>query len=149
MPHHFVTGRKIAFQVDLVVVAALAVEIARVDLAGDQEHGQRVGPGLGHAGQGVGCTWPGRRTDDSRSSRHPRIAVSHERPGLLVAGENSRDPAAAPQGVVNCRRVRPGHAEYVVNAAADEALHQYVGTCSGHLPGAPKKASAIKQSPLP
>src|SRR5271157_1110439 len=74
------------------------------------------------------------------------LREGHERPGLLVAGQNSRDPAAAPQGVVNCRRVRPGHAEYVVNAAADEALHQYVGTCSGHLPGAPKECLGIRMT---
>ena len=43
-----------ALEVDLVIVAAFPVQVGRIDLTGQEEHGHRVGPGFGHARQGVG-----------------------------------------------------------------------------------------------
>ena len=93
VPHHFVAGSKDRSQVDLVVVAAFAIERRRVDLAGDQKDRHRIGPAFGDARERIGRARPGRRANDAGAARHARIAVGRERPCLLVANQDGVDRA--------------------------------------------------------
>ena len=95
-----------------MVVAALAIERRRIDLARDKQDRDRVGPAFGHAGEGIGRARPGRRADDSGAAGHARVSIGGEGAGLLVANQDGVDRAGPPRdGVVDRRRVRARHAE--------------------------------------
>ncbi len=115
-------------EVDLVIVAALAVQRIGVDLAGEQEDRHRVGPALGDAGQRVGRAGAGGGADHPGLAGDPGRAVGGEGGGLLVADQERPDRAGPRQGVVDRRRVRARHAEQAAHSPAGQALHQDVRT---------------------
>ena len=124
VPHHLRHRAEDPFEVDLVVVAALAIQGVGIDLAGDQQDRDGIGPALGDAGQRVGRAGPGGGADDAGLSRHPRRAVGGEGGGLLVADQERPDRAGPRQGVVDRRRVRARHPEQATHSPTGQALHQ-------------------------
>ena len=115
-------GPEDGLEVNLVVIAALAVKVGRVDLPGEQEQGDGVCPGLGHPRQRIGRPWTGRGANDSRPRGDPGVAIGHECPGLLVAGQDRGDRAGSRQGVVDCGGMRSGHAKDVFDAVESRAF---------------------------
>ena len=113
-------------EVDLVVIAALAIEGVGVHLAGEQENRDRVGPALGDARQGVGRARAGRRADDPGLARDPRIAVGGEGAGLLVANQGRADRAGPADRIVDRRRVGTRHPKKMPDAPTNQSVHQQI-----------------------
>ena len=119
-------GPEDGLEIDLMVIAALTVEIGHVHLSGEQEQGDGISPGLGHPRKGVGRPWTGRGANNARSRGDPRITIGHECPGLLVAGQDRFDHFSPRQGVVDRRRMRPGHAKDMFDAVVCQSFHQSI-----------------------
>ena len=113
-------------EVDLVVIATLAIEGVGIHLPGEQENGDRVGPALGDARQGVGRARAGGRADDPGLSRHPRIAVGGEGAGLLVANQRCADRAGPANRIVDRGRVGTRHPKKMPHAPMNQSVHQQI-----------------------
>ena len=72
------------FEIDLVIRAAFDIEPVGVDLAGEQNNGRRVGPGLGDTSQGVGFAGSSGGANVTRFARDVRIAIGHELPACSL-----------------------------------------------------------------
>ena len=113
-------------EVDLVVIAALAIEGVGVHLAGEQENRDRVRPAFGDPRQGVGRARAGGRADDPGPSRDPRIAIGGEGAGLLVANQGCADRARPADRIVDRGRVGTGHPKKMPDAPTNQSVHQQV-----------------------
>ncbi len=108
-------------QVDLMVIAALAIHRVGIDLAGQQEDRDRIGPAFGDPAQGVGRAGARGRADHAGLARHPRRAVRREGAGLLVADQDRADRARPGESVVDRRGVRARHPEQVPHSPSHQS----------------------------
>ena len=113
-----------------MIVAALAVERRRVDLAGEQEDGDGVGPAFGDPGQGVGRAGAGGCAHDAGPARDARVPVRGEGAGLLVADQDRANRARPSDRVVDRRRVRARHPEKMTHPPPGQALDQQIDPAS-------------------
>ena len=86
-------------------------------LAGDRQHRQPLGVGVGDPGDEVGRARPRRGDAGSGPERHPRVAARHEGRALLVLDQHALH-AGVVQAVVDRQHVRARHAEDVVDPQA-------------------------------
>ncbi len=123
-----------SLEIDLVIIATLAIERVGVDLTREQEDRDRVGPAFGDSRQRIGRAGAGRRADDSRPARDPRVAIRGEGAGLLVADQDRANGARSADRVVNRRRVRARHPEQIAHSMTSQSVHQYVRPVLHDLP---------------
>ena len=96
VPHQCGHRPEDPLEVDLVVIAALAIQRVGVDLAREQEDRHRVGPAFGDPGQRVGRAGAGGRADDARLGPSP--ARSHPRRRHRPARCGSGSCGSSPTG---------------------------------------------------
>ena len=107
-------------EIDFVIVAAFLMDAVGVDLTGEQQDRNGIGPSLGDAGERVGRAGTGRGADNARLPGGPSEAVRHECAGLFVAGENRANSSVADDRVVKGSAMRPRHPEYDSDAVMEQ-----------------------------
>ncbi len=96
--------------------AAAAEDVGR-GLAGDGQHRQPFGIGIGDAGDEVGRAGSGGGDAGRRSQRYPRITARHEGCALFVLHQHALQFRIV-EAVVDRQHMRTGHAENGVDAQA-------------------------------
>ena len=84
---------KDAFQVDLVIVAALLMHAIVIDLSRDEQHRLRIAPAFGDAGERIRRPRAGCRANDAGLASDARVAVGRESAGLFVARKDGANAA--------------------------------------------------------
>ncbi len=128
------------------------MDVASIDLGGDHEQGDRVGLGVGHRRDEVGCPRAGcSGEDNSRAPSRQGIAGSHVRRALFVAGGHHLRAAQPAHLVVRREEMASRDGEHGVHAGRDDglgdraaSLHLTVG--SHGLPGVGGRESYTRYS---
>ena len=121
-------GLEDALEVNLVVVAAFAIERCRIELARDKEDRHGIGPAFGHASECIGGAGAGCRAHDSGRPTSACVSIGGEGTGLFVA--NAGRCRSIQAGVRWRHRwsssVEPGHAKEMTDTMLIRALDQNV-----------------------
>ena len=91
--------------------------------AGDDQHGDRIGKGLGDGRRGIQQARTRNEEAYPRPARSPGIAVRHESRALLVARLDMTD-AATRQAAIELQRMGPRDAEHGIDAMLLQQPHE-------------------------
>ena len=110
-----------------------------LDLAGDHQHRDGVGPGAEDAVEGVDGAGAGGDVDHPDLAGDAGVALGRHRRRLLVVAANVAQAGFRAEGVVQEHRPAAGHQEHVAHAPVGQSTCDVVGHANRHDFLAPKR----------